>query len=297
MPRWMMIGGGLLFVVLCFGSLAVGGFFLLRNKNGTDVPVANQEVASLQATVSAQEAAIVAQTSSQEQPAQQPEAGSSGDQATAAAPGVKVWFDTNLMQEFRIVPPEELWDEKPVDSGLLALDFKNPDGAVLILPVAEYSDLVDLVSDSEVLADLSLAISNGNKADLESCIPIPLTPCDQQVFNLQIETLNFKNGSGIRSASAKIENNAIALNNESMQYSFYGLTTNQQFYITGLFELDHEYLPENDWVFKLGDADIDIDAFDEIFANVYNELSNPNGYTPSLTSIDAVIESLRVEAE
>ena len=291
MPRWMMIGGGLLLVVLCFGTLAVGGFFLLKDKDEADVPEANQEVAKLQATVSAQEAAIAAQ---QQEVAPQPEAVNVGDQATASAPGVKVWFDTNLMQEFRIVPPEELWDEKPVDSGLLALDFKNPDGAVLILPVAGYSDLV---GDSEALSDLRQAISSGNKADLEACIPIPLTPCDQQIFNLQIETLNFKNGSGIRSASLKTENDAIALNNQSMKYSFYGLTTDQQFYITGVFELDHEYLPENDWVFKLGDADIDIDAFDEIFANVYDELSQANGYAPSLTSIDAVIKSLRVEAE
>ncbi len=159
----------------------------------------------------------------------------------------------------------------------------------MILPLIEYADWL---GDSEVFTDLSWAISNGDEEDLELCIPIPLTPCDDQVYNLQVEKLRFQNGSGIRSASAEIINNTIALGNESMHYSFHGLTTDQRFYVSGLFELDHENLPENDWVFKLDDADIDIDAFDEIFANVYDELSKPNGYSPSLTSIDAVIEVL-----
>jgi hypothetical protein len=310
MPRWMMIGGGLLIVVLCFGALAVGGIFLLSDKNEAAVPAANQEVAGLQATISAQEAAIAAQTMQQAQPTQQPtpqpqatpiaqetalpEAVNAEDQATASAPGVKVWFDTSTVQDFRIMSWEELWDEKPFDSGMVILEFKNPDGMVTILPLIEYADWLD---DSKVFSDLTWAISNGDEEDLEVCIPIPLTPCDEQAFNLQVETLNFKNGNGIRSASAQIVNDVIAINNESMDYSFYGLTTDQRFYIIGNFELDHENLPENDWVFKLDDADIDIDAFDEIFANVYDELSRPNGYSPSLTSIDAVIKSLRVEAE
>lgn len=297
MPRWMLIGGGLLLVVLCFGTLAVGGFFLLKDKAG--VPAVNQEVADLQATISAQEAAIAAQTMQQATPiaqdaAPQPEAVSAGDQATASAPGVKVWFDTSTVQDFRIMSWEELWDEKPFDTGMVILEFKNPNGSVMILPLFEYADLL---GDSEVFTDLAWAISNGDEEDLEVCIPIPLTPCDEQAFNIQVETLNFKNGSGIRSASAQIVNDVIAINNESMDYSFYGLTTNQRFYIVGNFELDHEYLPENDWVFKLDDADIDIDALDEISENAYDELSKAKGYTPSLTSIDAVIESLRVEAE
>lgn len=291
MPRWMMIGGGLLLVVLCFGTLAVGGFFLLKDKNEAGVPAANQEVANLQATVSAQEAAIAAQ---QQEVAPQPEAVTAGDQATASAPGVKVWFDTSTMQDFRIMPWEELLDEKLFDSGMVILEFKNPNGIIMIFPLIEYADLL---GDSEVFSDLSWAISNGDEEDLEVCIPIPLTPCDEQAFNIQVETLNFKNGSGIRSASAQFLNNVIAINNESMDYSFYGLTTNQRFYIVGNFELDHEYLPENDWVFRLDDADIDIDAFDEICENAYDELSKSNGYSPSLTSIDAVIKSLRVEAE
>ena len=177
MPRWMMIGGGLLLVVLCFGALAVGGIFLLSDKNEAGVPAANQE------------AAIAAQ---------QPEAVSAGNQATASAPGVKVWFDTSTVQNFRIMPWEELWDEKLFDSGMVILEFKNPNGIIMILPLIEYADLL---GDSEVFSDLSWAISNGDEEDLEVCIPIPLTPCDDQVYNLQVEKLRFQNGSGIRSAS------------------------------------------------------------------------------------------------
>ena len=315
MPRWMMIGGGLLLVVLCFGALAVGGIFLLSDKNEAGVPTANQEVAGLQATISAQEAAIAAQTMQQAQPTQQPtpqptqqpqatpiaqetalpEAVNAGDQATASAPGVKVWFDTSTVQDFRIMSWEELWDEKPFDSGMVILEFKNPDGMVTILPLIEYADWLD---DSKVFSDLTWAISNfaSTDFDLDVCIPSTETECDDQ-YNFQVKKLNFQNGSGLRSFSAEMRDVILALNNESMDYSFSGLTTDQRFYVVGYFDLDHEALPENDWVFNFLDDDIGINEFGEFLAVVYDDLSQTNGYTPSLESIDSVIESLRVEAE
>ena len=194
------------------------------------------------------------------------------------------------------MPWEELWDEKTFDSGMLILEFKNPDGLIVILPLIEYADWLD---DSEVFSDLTWAISNGDEEDLQSCIPIPLTPCDKQVYNLQVEKLRFQNGSGIRSVSAQIINNTIFLGNESMLYSFHGLTTDQRFYISGNFELDHENLPENDWVFNFLDDDIGINEFGEFFSQLFtDDLSQIKRVYPQPGQVlIPSSKSLRVEAE
>jgi len=285
-PRWLIIGGIVLLSVLCFGVLAVGGTLLLTNQNQNTQPAVSVEADGSPTTIPLENAAPTLPQEPPAGPADQ------ADQPLASAVGVKAWLDTSLAAEYRVVPPQELGGEKSLEPLTLALETQNPTGMILILPVKEYSTLI---GDSKAFEELQRAISFGADEDLEVCIPIPMTPCDEQVFNLQVKKLAFQNGTGIRAASAFIADNAIAFNNESMDYHFYGLTADQQFYIYAIYDLDHEYLPESDWVFKLDEADIDV--FDEVFANVYLQLTQTGGYSPGLASIDAVIQSLRVTGE
>jgi hypothetical protein len=292
MPRWMLFGGIGLLIVICFGVVAVGGYLLVGGQNEAAAPAVDPGVASLQATVIAQQATVAAQSFSQDQPVQQQEAapqtdaGNAADHATASAPGVKIWFDTSMMQSFRIVPPEELWDEKPYDSGMLIVDFENPDGSVMVFPAPEYSDWL---GEMDVLDDLAQAIATADKEALSECIPIPLESCDRQAYNAQVGIQYFGNGSGIRSVSSHMYNDIFTFDNESILYQFYGLTTDQQFYVSVLFDIEHEDLPDDkSWIFG---------PDDEIDAEVINTLSNTDGYNPSLISIDLILTTLRVEAE
>lgn len=294
-PRWLIAGGIVLLSGLCFGVFAVGGTLLLTNQNQNTQPAVSVEANGSPTAVPLEDAApaLPQEPPAGPQMAAPPsEQADQADQPLASAVGVKAWLDTSLAAEYRVVPPQELGGEKSLEPLTLALETQNPTGMILILPVKEYSTLI---GDSRAFEELQNAISFGADEDLEVCIPIPLTPCDEQVFNFQVEKLAFQNGTGIRAASAFIEDNAIAFNNESMDYHFYGLTADQQFYIYASYDLDHEYLPESDWVFKLGEADIDV--FDEVFANVHQQLTQTGGYSPGMASIDAVIQSLRVTGE
>lgn len=287
-PHWMMIGGGLLLVVLCFGTLAVGGFFFFNDKNQAGIPAADSEVASLQATVAAQEAAVAGENAAQAQPAQQQESVliNFGEQPIAEVPGIKVWIDKSLVGEYHAGLAE--------DFGALVLETKNPTGTITITPVEHFSAALPESDEIFNVEDLSQSIVAPDMEAFSICLPVPGGSCDYPDLNPNVDILDFQNGRGIRAVSIWTDD-TIAFSNERLDYYFYGLTADKQFYIAAGYELDHSFLDGKDWVFKLNDSSVDVDTVDAAAESVIEVLSQPSGYTPELSSIDAVIRSLRVE--
>ena len=72
MPRWLLVVIILVALVLCCAVVVVGGYFFYINQAGAvPLPVENQALTELQATVSAQETQVAGQLSHQQQPVEQ----------------------------------------------------------------------------------------------------------------------------------------------------------------------------------------------------------------------------------
>lgn len=288
LPRWMLFGGIGLLVVICFGMMAVGGHFLVGGKNRVAAPETNSESVILQATVFSQETTIADQNPSQEQSSPQQESASveMEIQPAAEAPRVKVWIDTNLMRGYQV--------EQEGDYGGLILQTTSPTGSIMIIPAASLSAALPDSDEIFNLDDLAQSIAAPDMETFAICLPVPGGACEFLGFNPNVVILDFQSGSGIRAASIWTDE-TIEYSNDRLDYYFYGLTADRQFYITAGFDLDHPFLEGKDWVFKENDPNFDIDDFDTITESVFVALSRPDGYEPELASIDAVIRSLRVE--
>ena len=72
MPPWLLVVIILAALVLCCGVVVAGGYILFNNQAvAVPLPVENQALTDLQATVSAQETQVAGQLADQQQPVEQ----------------------------------------------------------------------------------------------------------------------------------------------------------------------------------------------------------------------------------
>lgn len=118
-----------------------------------------------------------------------------------------------------------------------------------------------------------------------------------QVFHAQYAMIPFQNGSGIRYLTLYAQYTA-PINNHDLFYTFQGLTTDGQYWISVILPVSHSILPAN------GDNPPDNMSW-ETFSNNYEsytadikaqlEAQSEDSYMPSLIRLDALIESMLVE--
>lgn len=302
MPRWLLIGIILLALLLCCGVIAAGAYLIMPGQAGSSQPAqGNQEVSALQKTVFAQETQVSAQVSEQEQPAPQEEA---PPQETAAPPnihesGLNIWYDHTAMQGVRVVQVEASppggyvpWDYWPMH---LSLEVQEPEGEIHIVPVDTYVSMGDFAS--ETIRDLKSTLESHPGFTAVDCIPTWDFPCPHQEMNTEIAYFDFQNGSGMRAVSVFAVQNTSAINNEALDYYYNGLTDDGLYFVYAHFELSHSSLSEDDWELPL-DVMTEIEALEEYVMGYASQLAaSPDDYEPALSDLDAVIQSLRVEAD
>jgi hypothetical protein len=109
-----------------------------------------------------------------------------------------------------------------------------------------------------------------------------------QVFHAQEKILSFQNGSGIRYITDYSQAHYPDINSKEVFYTFQGLSSDGQYYVSvilpiSLASLDGVQNPESD------------DAYPG-YVSTMKDLINrtDNAFTPSLESLDALIESLNI---
>lgn len=171
-------------------------------------------------------------------------------------------------------------DDDPLPQVLViplpALESLNPDAAL------EIEDLRDLLSRKPV-----------EFVDPDDTIPfIPLKNISQ-AFQGWVGYLDFKNGNGVRYIT-QYNQEPYPINNNGIFYTFQGLTHDGRYYISASFPLSNSILPDPSTL-----------VVDEGFRSRYNsyirerevELSSQpaNSFTPGLSLLDALIQSLQVQ--
>jgi len=165
--------------------------------------------------------------------------------------------------------------------------FHNP--AIRIFSVEKYRAVNPNVGDS--LDKLKAAVDSQNVHSED--ILVPEFTGAAQFFKSLVQVVNFQNGSGFRYIS-QYGQDAWPIGFPNMFYAFQGFTDDGNYYISAIFPISHSSLPHQD------NVDIN-DAFYDNFVNysadtqMHLDLQDAETFEPSLTLLDAVVESLLVE--
>ena len=170
---------------------------------------------------------------------------------------------------------------------------------ILVYPAAEYASVNESAARG---LDQLRAILNGSAAPTADNLPaIPYFNAGQ-VFAAQIQTLQFRNGSGVRFLTEYAQYVATA-NNADLFYEFQGLTTDGKYYIIAILPISHPLLAYD------ANPDINVPTGGIPFPGVQdqNTITNyytsvvgllnsaaPNSYSPTLTNLDALVQSITV---
>ena len=160
------------------------------------------------------------------------------------------------------------------------------DPRIMVFPVGDYKAINSVAGGT--IDQLQQLLVN-KPANPEN---IPFLPVFNagQFMRAQVKYIDFQNGSGVRFLT-QYGQAAWPINNQDMFYTFQGLTSDGQYYISAVLPVSHPSLPHPDTV-TMDDAFYD--NFMNYVADVEGQLNTqPEGsFAPALTLLDAMIQSL-----
>jgi hypothetical protein len=164
-----------------------------------------------------------------------------------------------------------------------------------VYPVQRYSELLPDIVPSRV-NDLQALIGAGGYT---SGGELPLLPVfnAQQMFNSQVILVYFQNGQGIRYLTEYAQYFA-PINNTDMFYTFQGLTSDGQYWISAVLPINNGILPPDATNPPSGQTwDQFSNNYGAYIADTINQLNgqSPNSFTPTITLLDALIGSISIQ--
>lgn len=173
------------------------------------------------------------------------------------------------------------------------------DPQILVFPAQEYAAINEAAKEN--IARLQ-AILNGSAAPTAENLPRVASFNAGQLFAAQIQILHFANGSGVRFLT-EYGQDFVTVNNHDLFYQFQGLTSDGKYYILAILPASHPLLAHDDnpeTVPPAGGVPFpgyeNVGAINTYYADAVNLLNSaaPNSFTPALTSLDALIQSIVV---
>lgn len=170
------------------------------------------------------------------------------------------------------------------------LEFLQPrEPQILVYPVADY---IELFPEAAEQVDALAALLDDKPAAVEE--PLPFLPLigAEETFHAQLSYLGFQNGEGVRYVTQRDQFPG-PVTNESIFYTFQGLTDDGQYYVAAFFPLEVEGLPAT-----FSDADLSVFQSEDILASYYEstvaELDSlpAQGFSLDLGNLDVVMQSI-----
>lgn len=203
------------------------------------------------------------------------------------------------------VPPSDdmpWWEIAPtynkylIQNYALANTFHEP--AVYVYPVNEYSQMNKDVAD--LVDKLKTIINSPDQPMLES-LPFLPTFNAGQVFHSNEQSLAFQSGTGIRFLTQYAQA-PYPVNNHSLFYTFQGITNDGVYYVSAILPINAVFLSPDgnpDTVLPADGVPFDWNNFENDTAHfelVKQKLNatDPDAFTPSLTNLDALIQSIQI---
>jgi hypothetical protein len=159
------------------------------------------------------------------------------------------------------------------------------------------TDLQNTQTGTDTLETLEIFLQN-QPAALGEDESIPLLPFFNaaQFMQARISYIDFQNGRGVRFLS-QYGQAAWPVNNHDMFYTFQGVTTDQQYYISAVFPVSHPTLPPTGDNIPGGDWGAFSDNFRPYLLETEAALDQqPDpSFTPNLVILDDIIHSLKLQ--
>ena len=177
------------------------------------------------------------------------------------------------------------------DNAIPSTAFLQPRVAQIhIYAIADYTSAADQIDALQTLL-------NEQSTNITGTLPFLPQGRPSETIHAQIRYLPFQNGRGVRFI-AQYDQAPGPISNETIFYTFQGLTNNEAYYVAAFFPVTTLMLPAT-----AADVDITIFFTDES-RNTYlietmdtiNSIGN-DGFTPNLRQIDRVIQSLSIIPE
>ena len=203
------------------------------------------------------------------------------------------------------VPPSNdapWWDIAPaynkylIQGYPLSNTFHEP--AIYVYPVDEY---VQMNNDVATLVGQLKTIISSQGQPLPENLPFLPTFNAAQVFHSNEQVQKFQNETGIRFLTQYAQA-PYPVNNNSLFYTFQGLTNDGAYYISAILPINAAFLSPDgnpNTPLPADGVPFDWNNFENIpahFELVKQKLNatDPNAFTPSLTNLDTMIQSVRI---
>jgi len=191
-------------------------------------------------------------------------------------------------------PDEPIWGLEPehiqitFDGYALSGTFHAP--KISIYPASEYAGLSPDIG--KIIGDLRKVLADQPPGEtLESLPFLPVMPA-AQYMQAQVKYFEFKNGSGVRYVT-QYGQDVYPVNNESMFYTYQGLTDGGAYLISVTFPVASSVLPDPETIdmddFYNGDFSLYIIGTESLL----NEQAD-SSFTPDLSVLDELISTLEV---
>ena len=196
--------------------------------------------------------------------------------------------------------PEAFWESHPAYTQFILEGYALPDKlhepTISIYPAKEFAQLNEAAARE--LDDLQKTLTS------QQIMPdqkLPLLPLFNaaQVFHSQEKFVSFRNGTGIRYIT-QYDQAYLPINNDGLFYTFQGLTTDGEYYVSVILPINLPYLHADDTPFSQAPSDgvqFDWDHpenFPSYLEAIVERLDRAdNIFTPSLDTLDLLIQSLQ----
>jgi hypothetical protein len=163
---------------------------------------------------------------------------------------------------------------------------------IVVFPLDAYVNMNEMAI--EQVAALDTLLSERPNAP-EGVLPYLPPPNGHQDLQVQMAYLSFKNGEGVRYLT-QFNQEPRQINNQEIFYTFQGITADHAYYVSVFFPVRTAALPDNMEVEDWDAFSINYAAYLSETVTVLNQLGTAD-FTPDLTLLDAVVQSLLVEPD
>ncbi len=178
----------------------------------------------------------------------------------------------------------------------LAGTFHEP--RIFVYPVSEY---VQMVPDVGGIVDELKTIINSSGAPMPENLPFLPAFNAAQIFHSNEQVIQFQSGTGIRFLTQYAQA-PYPVNNNSLFYTFQGLTSDGAFYVSAILPINAAFLSADgnpETALPAEGIPFDWENFENTpqhFELVKQKLNatDPNAFSPSLTSLDTLIQSIKI---
>ncbi|MGD8621953.1 MAG: zinc ribbon domain-containing protein [Anaerolineales bacterium] len=163
---------------------------------------------------------------------------------------------------------------------------------ISLFPVAEYQDLNEEASDRiDQLQNLL------EERPIDPLRPYPFLPVWNagQSIAVQLEYIDFDGGEGIRYLT-QYGQAAWPINNQDLFYTFQGLTSDGQYYLSAVLPVTHPELPPDGDSYIGEEYETFIGTYASYLEDIETQLetSATKAFNPNLSALDAVMQSFSV---